>query len=85
MNFPLSTAFLVSLTFGSAVSSFSLNSRKSLISFFLYSLTKLSLSREMFCFHGFVGFLLFLLLLVARIFCDDLIGCMGLFQSSCIG
>jgi hypothetical protein len=35
MNFPLSTAFIVSQSFGYAVSSFSLISRKSLISLFL--------------------------------------------------
>ena len=63
MNFPLSTAFIVSHKFGYDVSTFSLNSRKSLISFFISSLTKLSLSRELFSFHEYVGFLMFLLLL----------------------
>jgi hypothetical protein len=42
MNFSLSTTFIVSHNF---VSSFSLNSMKSLISFFISLLTKLSLSR----------------------------------------
>jgi hypothetical protein len=49
--------------FGYVVSSFSLNSKKSLISFFISSLTKLSLSRALFSFHVYVGFLLLLLLL----------------------
>jgi hypothetical protein len=35
MNFPLSIAFIVSHKFGYAMPSFSLNSRKSLISLFL--------------------------------------------------
>jgi hypothetical protein len=35
MSFPLSTAFIVSHKFGCVVSSFSLNSKKSLISLFL--------------------------------------------------
>jgi hypothetical protein len=40
MNFPLSTASIVSHKFGYIVSSFSLNSRKSIISFFTSSLTQ---------------------------------------------
>ena len=44
MCFPLRTAFLVSHKFGYVVASFSLNSKKSLISFFISSLTKESLS-----------------------------------------
>ena len=63
MSFPLSTAFIVSHRFGYVVSSFSLCSKKSLISFFISSLTKVSLSRILFSFHVYVGFLLFLLLL----------------------
>jgi hypothetical protein len=59
MSFPLSTAFIVSHKFGYVVPSFSLNSKKPLISF----LTKLTLSRVLFSFHVYVGFLLFLLLL----------------------
>jgi hypothetical protein len=46
MNFPLNTAFIVFHKFGYNVSSFSLNSIKSLISFFISSET-LSLSREL--------------------------------------
>jgi hypothetical protein len=46
-----------------AVPSCSLNSRKSLASFFISSSIKLSLSRELFRFHEYVGFLLFQLLL----------------------
>ena len=40
MNFPLNTAFIVSRKFGYHVPSFSLNSIKSLIYFFISSLTK---------------------------------------------
>ena len=57
MNFPLSTAFILSHKFGYDVSTFSLNSTKSLISFFTSSLTKLSLNKELFSFHVYVGFL----------------------------
>jgi hypothetical protein len=63
MNFPLRNAFIVSHKFGYVVSSFSLTSKKSLISFFISSLTKVSLSRVLFSFHVYVGFLLFMLLL----------------------
>ena len=56
MNFPLNTAFIVSYRFGNDVSSFSLNSIKALISFFISFLTNL------FSFHDYEGFLLFLLL-----------------------
>jgi hypothetical protein len=59
MNFPPNTAFTVSHKFGYNVLSFSLNSMKSLISLLISSLTKLSLSRELFSFYeyGFsVGF-----------------------------
>ena len=57
MSFPLRTAFIVSHKCGYVVTSFSLNSKKSLISFFLYFLTKVSLSRVLFSFHVNVGFL----------------------------
>jgi hypothetical protein len=46
MNLPFRTAFIVSHKFGYAMSSFTLNSRKSLISFFISSLTKFSLSKS---------------------------------------
>jgi hypothetical protein len=82
INFPLSTAFIVSHMVGYHASSFSLNSIKSLISFFISSLTKLTLSRELFSFHAYVVFLLYLLLLKSSH--GYLIECMGLFQSSCI-
>jgi hypothetical protein len=59
MDFPLNTAFIVFHKFRNVVPSFSLNSRKSLISF----LTRWSLSRELFSFYEYVGFLLFLWLL----------------------
>ena len=45
MSFPLSTAFILPYNFEYIVPSFSLNSKKFLISFFISSLTKLSLSR----------------------------------------
>jgi hypothetical protein len=63
VGFPLRIAFLLYHKFGNVVVSFSLNSRKSLVSFFISSLTKLSLSRVLFSFHVNVGFLLFILLL----------------------
>jgi hypothetical protein len=63
MSFPLTTAFIVSHKFGYVVLTFSLNFKNSLISFLISSLTKLSLSRELFSFHMYEGFLLFLLLL----------------------
>jgi hypothetical protein len=50
--------------FGSVVPSFSLNSRKSLISFFISSMPSSDhWITQLFSFHEFVGFLLFLLLL----------------------
>jgi hypothetical protein len=64
VSFPLRTAFILSHLFGYVVTSFSLNSKKSLISFFLISsLTKLLLSKVQFSLHMNVGFLLFMLLL----------------------
>ena len=63
MSFPVRTAFIVSHKFGYVVASFSLNSKKSLISFFITSLTKESWSRVLFSFPVNVGFLLFILLL----------------------
>jgi hypothetical protein len=66
MSFPLRNAFIVSHRFGYVVASFSLNSKKSLISFFIPSLTKVSLRRVLFSFHVNVGFPLFMLLLKIR-------------------
>ena len=63
MSFPLSSAFIVSHKVGYVVPSFSLNSKKSLISFFISSLKYLQLSRTFFSFHMYVGFLVVLLLL----------------------
>ena len=63
MSFPLRNAFIVSHKFGYVVASFPLNSKKSLISSFISSLTKVSWSRVLFSFHVNVGFLLFMLLL----------------------
>uniref|UniRef100_A0ABK0LPH9 Fibronectin type III and ankyrin repeat domains 1 n=1 Tax=Rattus norvegicus TaxID=10116 RepID=A0ABK0LPH9_RAT len=62
MSFPLSTAFIVSHKFGYVVPSFSLNFKKFFISFFISSLTRLSLSRALFNFHVYVGILPLLLL-----------------------
>jgi hypothetical protein len=63
MSFPLRTAFIVFHKCQYVVASFSLNSKKSLISFFNFSLTIVSLSRVLFSFHVNVGFLLFMLLM----------------------
>ena len=63
MSFHLRNAFIVSHRFGYVVASFSLNSKKSLISFFIPSSTKVSLRRVLFSFHVNVGFPLFMLLL----------------------
>ena len=57
MDFPISTALIVSHTFGYVVSLFLLNSRKTLISFFISSLTQWWFSSWLFSFHKFVGFL----------------------------
>jgi hypothetical protein len=56
------TAFIMSHKFGYVVASFSINSKKSLISFFISFLSKVSLSRVLLSFHVNVGFLLFMLL-----------------------
>jgi hypothetical protein len=56
--YPLRNAFIVFHKFGYVVASFSLNSKKPLISFFIPSLR-----RVLFSFHVNVGFLLFMLLL----------------------
>ena len=63
MSFPLRNAFIVSHKFGYVFASFSLSSKKSLISFFIHFLTKVSLRRVLFSFHLNVDFLLFMLLL----------------------
>ena len=62
-SFSLRNAFIVSHKFGYVVASVSLNYKKSLISSFIFSFTKLSLSRVLFSFHMYMGFLLFILLL----------------------
>ena len=63
LSFPLRTAFIVSHKFGYVVASFSLNSKESLISFFISSLTKISLRRVLLGFHVNFGFGLFMFLL----------------------
>jgi hypothetical protein len=65
----------VSHKFLHVVASFSLNSKKSLISFFISFLTKESLSRVLFRFHVNVDFLSFMLLLKFRHSLCDQIGC----------
>ena len=59
----LSTAFIKPYRFGYIVSSFLLNSRKTLTSFFISSLTQGWLSSWLFSFREFVGFLGIILLL----------------------
>ena len=61
MSFPVRNAFIMSPKFGYILASFSLNSKKSLISFLISSLTNFSLSRVLFSFHVYVGFLVFML------------------------
>jgi hypothetical protein len=61
--FPFNTALIIFHNFGYSVFSFTLTSIKFLNSFFVFPLTRLLLSRELFCFHTYVGFPLFLLLL----------------------
>jgi len=63
ISFPLRNAFIVYHEFGYVVASFSLNFKKSLISFFIPSMIKVSLRRVLFSFHVNVGFLLCILLL----------------------
>ena len=63
MSFPLNTDFIMSHKYGYVVPSFHLNSKKSLISFLISSLAKVSLSSVLFSLHMYVGFLLFLMLL----------------------
>jgi hypothetical protein len=70
----------VSHKFGYVVASISINSKKSLISFFISSLTKLSLNTVLFSFHVYVGFLLFMLLLKISLSPWRTTGLDGLFQ-----
>ena len=65
--------FIVSHKFGYGVPSFSLNSRKGLISFLISSLTQRSLSRKLFNFC--VGFLVFQLFFKFSFIHDGLIRC----------
>ena len=83
MGFPLSMAFIVSHKFKYVVASFSLNSKMSLISLFLlwpnyHWVEYCSVSIHIWAFHCFCWYLRTALVR------GDLIGCMGLFQSSCI-
>jgi hypothetical protein len=61
MNFHLNITFIVPYYFEFVLSTFSLNSRKSLVSFFITPLIMLSLCRDLSSFHMHVGFLLSLL------------------------
>lgn len=78
LNFPLISTFIVSHNFGYAVHSFSLNSRKSLVSFFIsfwpisHSVETCSVSMSLWAFYCFCCWH------------GSLIGCRGLFQFSCI-
>jgi hypothetical protein len=63
MSFLFTIAFIVSHKFWYDVSSFSLNSKSPLISFFISSWTELPLSRTLFSFYVNVCFPLFLLVL----------------------
>jgi hypothetical protein len=56
MNFPFSTVFIVSLKFGMMCQYFH-KFHEVFNFFFISSLTKLSLSKEMFSVHMYVGFL----------------------------
>jgi hypothetical protein len=62
LRFPLSTSFTVSHRFEYLVTSFSLHSKKPLIS----SLIQLLLSRKLFSYHVYVDFLGFFLLLLLK-------------------
>jgi hypothetical protein len=67
MSFPLSTAFIVSHKFGYTVTSFSLNSKMSLISFFIPSLKSyhcVEYCSDSTFMWGFYCLLLFFLLLL---------------------
>ena len=59
MDFPLSSTFIIYWKSGYVVPSFSLNYRRTSISFFISYLSKWSLSKELFSFHEYVCFLLF--------------------------
>jgi hypothetical protein len=67
----------VSHKFGYVMPSFSLNSTKTLISFFISSLTKLC--RELFSFHEYVGFLLLLLSSLSPWWYDRIHGIISIF------
>jgi len=81
MSFPFSTVAIVSHKFGYVVPSFSLNSKRSLISFFISSFTMLSLSSASMCMWAFCCFCCYLRQALVH---AELIGCMGLFLSPSI-
>jgi hypothetical protein len=83
ISFPLRNFFIVLHKFGYDVALFSLNSKKPLISLFLpwpsYHWVECCSASMYMC-----AFLCFCWYLRPALVCDDLIGCMGLFKSSCI-
>ena len=85
MSFHLRNAFIVSHKFGYVVASFSLNSKKSLISFFIPSLTKVSLkSVVQFPRECWLSIIYVVIEEQTDLVHGDLIGCMGQFQYFCI-
>jgi hypothetical protein len=84
MNMPYRNDFIVSHMFGYVVYLVSLNATKSLILFLIYVLIHLSFSRELFSFHEFVSFLLFLCYQYPALIHCGQIGFEVLFQFSCI-
>jgi hypothetical protein len=84
MSFPFITVFIVSQKIWYVLSSFSLNSKMSLIFYFTSSLTKLSLSIALFRFHVYVVFQLICYWRPALVR-GDLIGCLGLFCDQLYG
>jgi hypothetical protein len=64
MNFTFNIAFIVSYKFWHVVSLLSLNSINYLISYFISSMTKLPMNRELFSFLEYLGFLGFVFLFV---------------------
>jgi len=80
MSFTLRTAFMVSHTFGFVLPSFSLNSKKSLISFFISPWPSYHCVKHCPNSMGMWYFCRFCCYWRPALVCGDLIGCMGLFQ-----
>jgi hypothetical protein len=77
MSFPLRTSFIVFHKFRCVVASFLLNSKKSLISFFISSLTKESLRRVLSVSTRMLAFYYLCCYWRSVLVCGDQIGCMG--------